>query len=369
MKPVALHGINAARAISCLMIVFYHITEFLDANGLPIYYPIHTPGLHIFIVISGFMLVYTTRASDTGARFIVKRLARIVPLYWILTLCVIALALWREWLFPGIDLSFRGIASSFLFLPDANLIGDIQPNLFTGWTLNYIVLCYGLFAVAMLAPFELRPYVAFGLLAAFMMLASFAPDPEMRRFWTDPFLLELASGMAAAVLVQKEGVLRWAGRHSMWPLIVVSGGALMLAAAWPMSELDRAFACGVTAGIFVFALAIRDIQRRAVKEGPLQPVARLGYSIYLVHPLVIPLVGVMVVGRLGSSDLEVFAIVVLSYVITIVVSSFTNPLIEERCSDWVNKAMKRKDRAAEARKAAMAGGEADKLAQRQTESA
>lgn len=340
MKPVALHGINAARAISCLLIVFYHITQYLEANGLPIWYPLKTPGLHLFIVISGFMLVYTTRENDTGGRFLLKRLARIVPLYWTLTLCVILMASWRGWLFPGTDLSLHGIASSLFFVPSENFVGHIHPILFTGWTLNYIVLSYALFAVAMFAPFKYRPYVAVALLVAFMMMASQTPDPVMRRFWTDPFLLELIAGMAAAMLIKKASVLQWASRYSMWPLIIISGIVLLVASAWPMTEVERALSCGLSAGVFVFALALRDVQRHAAKEGPLQPVARLSYSIYLVHPLVIPLVGLVIAGRLGWPELEIFAIVVASFAITIVVSSFTYSVIEERAAAWVNRRIK-----------------------------
>lgn len=340
MKPVALHGINAARAISCLLIVFYHITQYLGSNGLPIWYPLHTPGIHLFIVISGFMLVYTTRESDTGVRFLLKRLARIVPLYWTLTLCVILMASWRGWLFPGTDLSLHGIATSLFFVPSENFVGHIHPILFTGWTLNYIVLSYALFAIAMFAPFKYRPYVAIALLVAFMALASQTPDPVMRRFWTDPFLLELIVGMVAAMLIKKTSVLQWASRHSMWPMIIVSGTALMIAAAWPMTAVERAFSCGLSTGAFVFGLALRDVQRRSAKEGPLQPVARLSYSIYLVHPLVIPLVGWMIAGRLGWPELEVFVIVVASFAVTIVVSSFTHPMIEERAAAWVNQRIK-----------------------------
>lgn len=340
MKPASLHGLNGVRAIACLLIMLFHLTEHFRANGLGIWFPFRqTPGIHLFLVISGFMLVYTMRGDDTPGRFIVRRLARIAPLYWLLTLCTIGLAMWRGWLFLGIDLSADGIVSSFLFLPDTNRAGYIQPNLFTGWTLNYIVLSYMLFAAATLAPMRRRPYVASALLLGFMLLANLIPDQAMRMFWSDPIQLEFIGGMAAAMLVRDERVAQWARKHSIWPLLIAGGACLVAAVTSDLTGFQRTLACGVPASVMVFALAARDVHQTPFRDGPLPWLGRISYSIYLIHPIVIPLVGAVVIGSLGVPWLEALMMTTACFTITIAAANVGYLLIERPISDWVSRRM------------------------------
>ena len=47
-------------------------------------------GVDIFFVISGFIMMYVTEFNERN--FLIKRIIRIVPLYWILTLGVFSVA-------------------------------------------------------------------------------------------------------------------------------------------------------------------------------------------------------------------------------------------------------------------------------------
>lgn len=84
-------NIQSLRAIAAILVVFVHLEVFLHHLDLK---PFGHCGVDIFFVISGFIMVQTTRrGGHSPARFMANRIARVVPLYWLLTLGVFSLAL------------------------------------------------------------------------------------------------------------------------------------------------------------------------------------------------------------------------------------------------------------------------------------
>jgi exopolysaccharide production protein ExoZ len=131
-------NLQVLRGLAALGVVFYH-TAFTFNGG------VHTEfqGVSVFFVISGFIMTYITR-EDTN-NFLVQRLIRIVPLYWLCTLP--AVAMW----FKGnpsawTDGSIANIGKSLLFIPYQDGIGNVQPLLGVGWTLNLEMFFYAIFA-------------------------------------------------------------------------------------------------------------------------------------------------------------------------------------------------------------------------------
>jgi exopolysaccharide production protein ExoZ len=109
-------------------------------------------GVDIFFVISGFIMVYTTQSHHVGPfSFFVNRVVRIVPIYWLLTLAVFTLAVIAPHLLGATRAAPSELLKSLLFIPFAKSNGAVQPILFLGWTLNYEMFFYMLFA---LGPFS-----------------------------------------------------------------------------------------------------------------------------------------------------------------------------------------------------------------------
>lgn len=75
---------------------------------------IPTGGVSLFFTISGFLQMYTTQKEQK--HFLVKRLIRIVPLYWIMTIATFVAML----IMPGIALgeaNFEEFLKSLFFIP------------------------------------------------------------------------------------------------------------------------------------------------------------------------------------------------------------------------------------------------------------
>jgi exopolysaccharide production protein ExoZ len=100
-------------------------------------------GVDIFFVISGFVMAHTTRDSTDAVTFFRKRIARIVPLYWIALLWTARHAL------PSPD---ADLLKDFFFVPhwSTEFPNSVNPILRQGFTLNYEMFFYALFALAMI---------------------------------------------------------------------------------------------------------------------------------------------------------------------------------------------------------------------------
>ena len=82
--------------------------------------------------------------------FLLKRIFRIVPLYWILTLGVFALAIFVPDVLNNTTANIVHLIKSLFFIPfDKNGTGHF-PILFLGWTLNFEVIFYFLFSLVSL---------------------------------------------------------------------------------------------------------------------------------------------------------------------------------------------------------------------------
>ena len=302
------------RALAALMVVVHHAqneaailaartgTEFVPRHGLP--WP---AGVDIFFVISGFIIVHAAGSlyGRPGARgrFVAHRIARLVPLYWLVTGLYLALGLAMPALLSGEggapDLA-RSLAS-FLFWPMARPDGAVLPLYGLGWTLNYEMAFYALFAVGL--GLSRRGAVAWlvGALALVVLAGRWLPAPPVPlAFWSDPIVLEFALG-AGLGLLRAEGLRLPAPARS----VLAAAGLFGLAAA-PTEPALRLLAWGLPAALLV-AAAVLGRDRPEIRPGErpeeradaarggwtayaLAAAERLGdasYALYLLHPFVL----------------------------------------------------------------------------------
>lgn len=153
-------SLQQLRGVAALLVVVAHTTEYPLAVGAPA--PFWTGrlselGVEIFFVISGFIITIVCGPARFNLKtFLWRRLVRVVPLYWICTTAVLALAL----TVPSIFKTTTGAASdyvlSLLFVPHAaqgdTLSNHWSPMLKPGWTLNLEMFFYLLVAALFWCP-------------------------------------------------------------------------------------------------------------------------------------------------------------------------------------------------------------------------
>ncbi|CAO4163295.1 acyltransferase family protein [Methylorubrum populi] len=294
--------VQALRAAAALLVVMHHAqneaailagrtgTVFLPSTALP--WP---AGVDVFFVISGFIIVHAAAplSARPGARgrFAAHRIARLVPLYWLVTGLYLALGLAAPALLSGEGGPPDGmrILASFLFWPMARADGAVLPLYSLGWTLNYEMAFYALFALGL--GFSRRGAVAWliGALTLIVLAGRLMPGlPVPLAFWSDPIVLEFAFGASLAA-IRAEGARLAPGIR----LALAAFGLAGLALAPPEPAL-RFLSWGLPAACLVAAAVLGRDRPEGVRSGWAAPVfalaERLGdasYALYLLHPFVL----------------------------------------------------------------------------------
>ncbi len=88
-----INNVQVLRGFAAFLVLLAHSVGYNERLLDPIF-GVGTRGVDLFFVISGFVMVLTTsKRPVTPVQFLLNRAIRIVPLYWILTLAVFAIAL------------------------------------------------------------------------------------------------------------------------------------------------------------------------------------------------------------------------------------------------------------------------------------
>lgn len=312
-------GIQALRAVAAFAVVLGHsmnylwrghgavpgvLTEFQGAVGVD-----------LFFVISGFVMTISsgrllTRPHPTRV-FLWRRVLRVVPLYWLLTVVklVILAAL------PRFDMAARrpslwNALSSFLFIPSANATGEIRPVITLGWTLNFEMMFYLLFAISLVWRERfVRALLPLVVLVGAIGLVRGVTWPA----WTagaDPIVMEFAAGVGIALLLTRGWMPGVAGSA----LALGIGVAGLVLIKPDLAAVLRTVFWGIPAALVV--LGVVGLERPLRDRLPrwLLLLGSASYAVYLVQTFVFPVVDRLAErarGMVGLSPLEIGVAVML----------------------------------------------------------
>lgn len=244
-------------------------------------------GVDVFFAISGFIMwVVTARGELKPWVFLKRRVVRIVPLYWLVTLATAALAVAAPRLFPAMRPTLSHVVQSLLFVPHADPDGQTYPLLVPGWTLNYEAFFYLVFAAALFAAARARAVLVTVALGALVMLRPLlAHAGPAAATYTDPLMLEFVAGVWLGVAWTHGRLLpAWLG----WLAVGVGVCAF---AALELGGVDvaswRAAGWGLPAFLIVAGSVSVERAGRMPKLGALERLGDASYALYLVHGLVV----------------------------------------------------------------------------------
>jgi exopolysaccharide production protein ExoZ len=247
-------------------------------------------GVDIFFVISGFVMVYvsTDQFGRPGApgNFVLRRVVRIVPLYWACTLVTLALASTHPSFTPPPDyaviwklhLSPDAVLQSLLFIPDA----EAPPTLGIGWSLNFEMFFYAAFAAVLLLPRRIGVVLVSALL---LLLVAFGRAFLVHSplVWWDPITIEFVFGMIIGLLY----VEGWKFGKSVGAGFLLFGfGALLFWAAYGIEynmQPLRFVYWGVPAAFIVAGATLPRWQWSGFSARFVAFLGDASYAIYLSH--------------------------------------------------------------------------------------
>lgn len=289
--------IQALRAAAALSVVTVHVLNDaipLDPGGTIAAWHAALPwesGVDLFFVISGFIMVHAS-AGLFGRRgaawvFLGRRLSRVVPLYWLLTAAFVLVAVVAGGAVNSVVTGPLQVAASLVFVPWARPDGMVQPVLTLGWTLNYEMLFYAVFALFIGLP---RRAALVGVAATLLAMVALHPASigqtqvplqTQVQFWTDPIILEFTFGMAVAV-VRRRGVTIPMPHRAVLAAAAVALLVVLhaVAPAWPAP-----LRAGAPMAVLLAAAALGpDPAWSARVWKPMIWLGDASYALYLVHP-------------------------------------------------------------------------------------
>ncbi|MFT4053516.1 MAG: acyltransferase [Novosphingobium sp.] len=294
-----LTNIQHLRAIAALTVVFSHLiasAHVIARSGhtsfaIP---PIFgTFGVDVFFVISGFIMYYTTAThfGEPGAtvQFLRRRLIRIVPIYWLLTLLQAAVLFASRMDQADKQIPPTQLIKSFFFIPYLSESGKYRPILGVGWTLNFEMLFYVVFALTLLFPRRIGVALLFLTFASAISIGQLIRPSGALGAWTMPVSMEFLAGvLLAAAYIHIPG---WVGRIR----IPATVGAIAIVlfqhfyvapTAYLHDELLwRPQHWGLAVLLVLFALAASRPSEHSLTSRVLERIGDSSYSLYLTHTI------------------------------------------------------------------------------------
>lgn len=338
------------------MVVFTHArVALLDTPAGPrvndIFF-VGASGVDLFFVISGFIMVYTTSRFDRSPayalEFLVKRFARVWPAYAVVTLSWLVVA------YEGLGYFRNGqnlhtLVLSLLFQPvDLNAPPFFGNSLPIGWTLNFEMYFYLVFAISLLfgrlrwialAAWILAtvigiPYFKRGL--TFDVTTNFQFSLAYLNLMTSPIILEFLAGAAIGWCYLQPWFRLRSGavcRH----LVFLAAGIFVWYLYSGFGRFHGPADWGMVAIAMVFAIALASKTIVIVPPAWLVWLGSISYSLYLTHTTVFAFVASAVAFRGGN--VHTWAHVLLGLVVAVPVAALAHHYLEDKLSRQVRRGL------------------------------
>lgn len=337
-----IRSIQVLRAMAALSVAFGHLqSEALTMPAAaphsyaPILLDLTGSGVDLFFVISGFVMVYASQdlfgSADGGRRFLKRRIARIVPLYWMMTTLFLVTLIVMPHALSSAAPSAIETLTSYFFIPYAHAGSDvIRPVYKLGWTLEYEMFFYFVFAASLFLPLRKALYGIAILFACFVALgAVLTHSPGAFAFWSDPIILEFLMGAVVAVAFIEGWRFSFGGTLVLL-LAGICGFAVTSALGLNAHGPWRPLLWGLPAVLILTAATLRT-EGSSASGRMMSFLVLLGdasYALYLLHPMVIrPLR--LIWDRVGlSATVSPWTFIALAIIILMPVSIFVHIWIE-----------------------------------------
>lgn len=306
-KAQLLPGIHALRAVAALTILLFHLRYMVDI--LPPLALQPTVGSHfftgviLFFVLSAFSLAFST--SPTMSRktwvrdYLIKRFFRISPLFYVMLAVYLVLFKIKGWLIPDLATWVMNFSFLFNFFP-----GKHEGIVWASWTIGVEVLFYVIFPIFLLIPNKrtalasvLVGGIAISIFARNLIDQAGLPG-DYGKFAFASSLGVFLTGFVSFKIFEfaKEQVEAGFWRPSAVKLVcaIVSGACLIvLFAPFGFTAASPGRPDLMVWSLLYGAIAIWQAMFPTAwfATRPMQWIGERSYSVYLLHPLVIGVLG------------------------------------------------------------------------------
>lgn len=289
-------------------------------------------GVNLFFCISAFLMMYTT-CKRKPENFVIKRLIRLVPLYWLLTIATFFAAKMIAG-FGQADVTIEELFKSLFFIPylrdGLKRSGVIRPIVGPAWTLRFDVWFLFVFALAMKISHKWRGIISCGICIGFMVVAPYLPiDIAVKSMLEHGFWLNYVCGIAAFYIwmFMRDKVDGKEKQKMGWALLALTGFIVLFAAGKPLYISSVA-----SLVVLISVLAIFNVKSM---PGWISRFGEMSYSFYLTHYYVILILGIFINFDEFSVMTCIGTIVALG--LSLITARISYELIEKRFGNFLRK--------------------------------
>ncbi|MEL6789816.1 MAG: acyltransferase [Pseudomonadota bacterium] len=357
--PGKITNIQGLRGLAALLVFMAHLVGGeRDYGGgpqilLPGFLEIGVTGVDLFFVISGFVMVYVTWPHFADSRdkpshgvslagsFLLRRVSRIYPLYWFVTVLLLVLYGGKYILF-GEATALGDPVRAFLLVP-----ADRLPIVPVGWTLIHEMYFYLVMGLCLLMPPRWRVI----LLAAWGLGIAMAYGAGLHgvNAWTivifSPLTYEFLLGAMVAGLT-----LRGVTSHGKSILLIALFWLFCLlgplgALLFPKAVTDhgvRTLIFAIPFGLLVYGAVALEWRSGWTAPRWASALGDASYALYLVHIPVFLVVGKVMARFTGPGPLDNVALIAAFCVATAAVTALTHLYVEKPLIAWFRRRLARR---------------------------
>jgi len=314
------NGIQVLRFFAAFVVLIYHSFRTFNPGELYGFTKIATNnfsfGVDIFFVISGFVIYISFhKRPKKPFHFLIDRVIRIAPLYWVFTFIVAFMTLADPSITPSTGFEIHNFANSLFFIPSPNPAGGVMPILPVGWTLNYEVVFYSVFIACTIVNRKLIILNTSIILGFFCLVSHVGYAYE---FYSLPNMLEFSLGMILGFLTLNTRILAYNGEK--WPLLIIIPVICFMCS--PL-ELNNFIIYGIPSFIMIAILIKVEKGIRIPKR--ISALGDYSYSLYLCHKPVL----YFMVYLTHTYALDINILILISIISSIILSILTYNYIDK----------------------------------------
>ena len=334
-KRETVQSIQILRAVAALLVVLFHghLAMTTRVAGPPVasesyLFAFGAVGVHIFFVISGFIMVYTTCVGEmyVARDFLRRRFLRIYPMYWV---CVALYIIAHNFIESPYVLNWSQFLGALALAPESasNIIGP-------AWTLSFEMFFYICFGVAMKLG-ATRGLILLGATFTISIAVGFlfAVDGAVGRLVTNSLLLEFIAGAAIGWLLVNRRLPKRGG-----PTVVLL--AMILFGAGIAAGYDRfpsVAVWGIPSTLLVAGAVIWENAHGFKKEfRKFSHFGNSSYVLYLIHLIVITLTIALAANVPSIKMVEPAIAAVAIALLSLLVAEGLHTWIERPMTRWLN---------------------------------
>jgi len=313
--------LDALRGLAALAVVLFHYTTRYDqlfghANALSLSIPYGDLGVHLFFMISGFVIFLTLDRVERPFDFVVSRFSRLYPAYWFAIFLTTAFV-WNYGL-DGQEVNIFHTVINFSMLQGIFELPDVDG---VYWTLLYELLFY--FLIFTVYKLGYLKHIAFFIIVG-LLLNIVNNFTNIIPWKIQLFLLLHYNHLFGA------GIIFYLLKRDGNKAIYFAALALCLVAQWSQGHF---ISSAIISCFFLIFLLFTFQKLKFIATKPLVWLGSISYSLYLLHQNI----GYVIIREMEASGYSANIAILTTLCISLFLAHNVMQIVERPSQKWIKE--------------------------------